>query len=433
MARRLNTRDADFAAAFEALLFAKREVEEDVATGARAIIADVRARGDAALVELTNRFDRAGVTVETLRLSADEIGASVAQVTAERLGAIETAAARIEAYHKRQIPADERFTDEAGAELGWRWTSVDSVGLYVPGGTAAYPSSVLMNAIPARVAGVKRIVMVTPATGGAINPLVLAAARRGGVSEIYRIGGAQAVAALAYGTATIAPVDKIVGPGNAWVAAAKREVFGQVGIDSIAGPSEILVIADNGNDPEWIAADLLSQAEHDVSSQAILITDDAAFADRVAAAAERQLATLPRRDIAARSWNDYGGIIVVEKLGDAPALSDRFAPEHLEIATEGPEALLRLVRHAGAIFLGRHTPEAMGDYIAGPNHVLPTSRTARFSSGLSVLDFMKRTTLLSLSPAAMAKLGPEAIALAQAEGLEAHARSIAARLGRKPE
>jgi histidinol dehydrogenase len=433
MARRLNTRDADFTQKFEELLFAKREVEEDVAAGAKRIIAEVRAHGDAALVELTNKFDRAGVTVETLRLSADEIGASVAQVTAERLAAIETAANRIEAYHRRQIPADERFTDDEGAELGWRWTAVDSVGLYVPGGTAAYPSSVLMNAIPAKVAGVKRIVMVTPATGGAINPLVLAAARRGGVSEIYRIGGAQAVAALAYGTATIQPVDKIVGPGNAWVAAAKREVFGQVGIDSIAGPSEILVIADNRNDPGWIAADLLSQAEHDASSQSILITDDAAFADKVAEAAERQIALLPRRDIAAKSWGDYGGIIVVSGLAEAPALSDRFAPEHLELATEQPEALLKLVRHAGAVFLGRHTPEAMGDYIAGPNHVLPTSRTARFSSGLSVLDFMKRTTLLSLPPAAMAMLGPQALALAEAEGLEAHARSIAARLNRKPE
>ena len=431
MARRLNSRDASFAQDFENLLFAKREVEEDVAAGARAIIADVRKRGDAALVELTNKFDRANVTVETLALSADEIGASVSQVTAERLGAIETAATRIEAYHRRQLPADERFTDEAGAELGWRWTSVDSVGLYVPGGTAVYPSSVLMNAIPAKVAGVKRIVMVTPATGGTINTLVLAAARRGGISEIYRIGGAQAVAALAYGTTTIAPVDKIVGPGNAWVAAAKREVFGQVGIDSIAGPSEILVIADNQNDPDWIAADLLSQAEHDASSQSILITDDAAFADKVAAAAAAQVAILPRRDIAAKSWADYGGIIVVSSLSEAPALSDRFAPEHLEIATAEPEALLAQVRHAGAIFLGRHTPEAMGDYIAGPNHVLPTSRTARFSSGLSVLDFMKRTTILSLTPQAIAELGPEAIALAEAEGLEAHARSIAARLNRK--
>jgi histidinol dehydrogenase len=431
MARRLNSRDASFAQDFENLLFAKREVEEDVAAGARAIIADVRKRGDAALVDLTNKFDRANVTVETLALSADEIGASVGQVTAERLGAIETAATRIEAYHRRQLPADERFTDEAGAELGWRWTSVDSVGLYVPGGTAAYPSSVLMNAIPAKVAGVKRIVMVTPATGGKINPLVLAAARRGGISEIYRVGGAQAVAALAYGTATISPVDKIVGPGNAWVAAAKREVFGQVGIDSIAGPSEILVIADNQNDPEWIAADLLSQAEHDASSQSILITDDAGFADKVAAAAAAQIAILPRRDIAAKSWADYGGIIVVSSLAEAPALSDRFAPEHLEIATAEPESLLAQVRHAGAIFLGRHTPEAMGDYIAGPNHVLPTSRTARFSSGLSVLDFMKRTTILSLTPQAIAELGPEAIALAEAEGLEAHARSIAARLNRK--
>ena len=431
MARRLNSRDADFAEEFEKLLFAKREVEEDVAAGAKRIIAEVRTRGDAALVELTNTYDRANVTVETLALSADEIGASVSAVTAERLGAIETAATRIEAYHKRQLPADERFTDAAGAELGWRWTAVDSVGLYVPGGTAAYPSSVLMNAIPARVAGVKRIVMVTPATDGKINPLVLAAARRGGVSEIYRIGGAQGVAALAYGTGTIAPVDKIVGPGNAWVAAAKREVFGPVGIDSIAGPSEILVIADNQNDPEWIAADLLSQAEHDASSQSILITDDAAFADKVAAAAERQIALLPRKEIAARSWGDYGGIIVVSTLAEAAPLSDRFAPEHLELAVAEPQGLLAQVRHAGAIFLGRHTPEAMGDYIAGPNHVLPTSRTARFSSGLSVLDFMKRTTLLSLPPAAIQALGPDAIALAEAEGLEAHARSIAARLNQR--
>jgi histidinol dehydrogenase len=431
MARRLNTRDAGFAEAFEALLFAKREVEEDVAAGAKRIIADVRARGDAALVELTNKFDRAQVTVETLALSAGEIGAAVEQVSAERLGAIETAAARIEAYHRRQVPEDARFTDDIGAELGWRWTAVDSVGLYVPGGTASYPSSVLMNAIPAKVAGVKRIVMVTPATDGRINPLVLAAARRGGVSEIYRIGGAQAVAALAYGTATIAPVDKIVGPGNAWVAQAKREVFGQVGIDSIAGPSEILVIADNQNDPEWIAADLLSQAEHDASSQSILITDDAAFADQVAAACERQIAVLPRKEIAAKSWGDYGGIIVVSTLAEGVALSDRFAPEHLELAVADPDSLLKLVRHAGAVFLGRYTPEAMGDYIAGPNHVLPTSRTARFSSGLSVLDYMKRTTILSLPPRAMAQLGPDAIALAEAEGLEAHARSISARLNRQ--
>ncbi len=430
MARRLNSKDKNFAADFEALLFAKREVEEDVAAQVKAIIADVRARGDAALVDLTNKFDRANVTLETLKLSAAEIDGALASVTKEQLAAIDTAARRIEFYHKKQIPEDAGFTDDTGAELGWRWTSVDSAGLYVPGGTASYPSSVLMNAIPARVAGVERIVMVTPASGGKINPLVLAAAKRAGITEIYRIGGAQAVAALAYGTERLAAVDKIVGPGNAYVAAAKRKVFGQVGIDSIAGPSEILVIADGQNDPDWIAADLLSQAEHDASSQSILITDDAAFADKVADAAERALAILPRKDIASRSWNDYGGIIVVEKLEEGAGLSDRFAPEHLEIATADPKILLAKVRHAGAIFLGRHTPEAMGDYIAGPNHVLPTSRSARFSSGLSVLDFMKRTTLLSLNDKAIQALGPEAIALAEAEGLEAHARSIAARLNK---
>jgi histidinol dehydrogenase len=431
MVRRLNTKDASFAADFEALLFAKREIEEDVAQVVRGLIADVRQRGDAALVELTNKFDRANITAATLKISAAEIDAALTQVTAEQNAAIEIAAARIESYHRRQLPHDDSFQDETGAILGWRWTAVDSAGLYVPGGTASYPSSVLMNAIPAKVAGVARIVMVTPASGGHLNPLVLAAARRAGVSDIFRIGGAQAVAALAYGTQSIAAVDKIVGPGNAWVAAAKREVFGQVGIDSIAGPSEILVIADAANDPDWIAADLLSQAEHDASSQSILITDDAAFADKVAEAAERALALLPRKEIASRSWADYGGIIVVAKLTDAPALADRFAPEHLEIATVDPAALLALVRHAGAIFLGRHTPEAMGDYIAGPNHVLPTSRSARFSSGLSVLDFMKRTTLLSLDANAMAVLGPPAITLAKAEGLDAHARSIAARLGRE--
>jgi histidinol dehydrogenase len=431
MVRRLNIKDASFAADFEALLFAKREIEEDVAQVVRGLIADVRQRGDAALVELTNKFDRANITAATLKISAAEIDAALTQVTAEQNAAIEIAAARIESYHRRQLPHDDSFQDETGAILGWRWTAVDSAGLYVPGGTASYPSSVLMNAIPAKVAGVARIVMVTPASGGHLNPLVLAAARRAGVSDIFRIGGAQAVAALAYGTQSIAAVDKIVGPGNAWVAAAKREVFGQVGIDSIAGPSEILVIADAANDPDWIAADLLSQAEHDASSQSILITDDAAFADKVAEAAERALALLPRKEIASRSWADYGGIIVVAKLTDAPALADRFAPEHLEIATVDPAALLALVRHAGAIFLGRHTPEAMGDYIAGPNHVLPTSRSARFSSGLSVLDFMKRTTLLSLDANAMAVLGPPAITLAKAEGLDAHARSIAARLGRE--
>ena len=431
MARRLNAGDANFAAEFDKLLFAKREEEKDVAQVVKGIIADVRARGDAALVELTNTFDKANITAQTLKFSAAEIDAALTQVSTAQFEAIETAARRIEAYHKRQLPADERFTDETGAVLGWRWTSVDSVGLYVPGGTASYPSSVLMNAIPAKVAGVKRIVMVTPASGGTINPLVLAAARRAGVSDIYRIGGAQAVAALAYGTQSIKAVDKIVGPGNAYVAAAKREVFGQVGIDSIAGPSEILVIADGQNDPDWIAADLLSQAEHDASSQSILITDDAAFAGCVAAAAEKQIAQLPRKDIAAKSWNDYGAIITVAKLDDAVPLSDAFAPEHLEIATADPEILYAKVRHAGAIFLGRHTPEAMGDYIAGPNHVLPTSRTARFSSGLSVLDYMKRSTVLALDAMSLGAIGPQAVTLAEAEGLQAHARSICVRLNQK--
>ena len=431
MARRLNAADANFAMDFEKLLFAKREEEEDVTQVVRGIIADVRKRGDTALIELTNKFDRANVTRETLKFSVAEIEDALKRISKDQIEAIEIAARRIEAYHRRQLPADERFTDETGAVLGWRWTCVDSVGLYVPGGTASYPSSVLMNAIPAKVAGVGRVVMVTPATGGQINPLVLAAARRAGVTDIYRIGGAQAVAALAYGTQSISAVDKIVGPGNAYVAAAKREVFGQVGIDSIAGPSEILVIADGQNDPEWIAADLLSQAEHDASSQSILITDDAAFADKVAEAALRQIAQLPRKDIASRSWNDYGAIITVAKLDDAVPLADRFAPEHLEIATAAPEILYKKVRHAGAIFLGRHTPEAMGDYIAGPNHVLPTSRTARFSSGLSVLDYMKRTTVLGLDPASLAAIGPAAVTLAQAEGLDAHARSIAVRLNPK--
>jgi len=431
MARRLNASDVAFVQQFQDLLFTKREEEEDVAAVVRGIVADVRKRGDAALVELTNKFDRANVTVETLKISTAEIEAGLSKVSKDQLAAIETAAARIESYHRRQIPQDERFTDDTGAVLGWRWTSLDSVGLYVPGGTASYPSSVLMNAIPAKVAGVARIVMVTPASGGSINPLVLAAAKRAGINDIYRIGGAQAVAALAYGTAKITAVDKIVGPGNAYVAAAKREVFGQVGIDSIAGPSEILVVADGQNDPEWIAADLLSQAEHDPSSQSILITDDAGFADKVAAAAERQIAILPRKDIAGKSWADNGAIILVKTLDDAVPLADAIAAEHLEIATADPDVLLKKVRHAGAIFLGRHTPEAMGDYIAGPNHVLPTSRTARFSSGLSVLDFMKRTTLLGLDAKSMAAIGPDALVLAEAEGLEAHARSIASRLNRK--
>lgn len=431
MARRLSTLDGNFARAFDALLDAKRDSEDDVAASVRSIIADVRARGDAALIDLAARFDRVTLTAQSLRVSEAELDAAEAQCSAEQLQALDLAAARIADYHARQRPQDARYTDDAGTALGWRWTALDSVGLYVPGGTASYPSSVLMNAVPAKVAGVGRIVMVTPASGGAINPLTLAAAKRAGVREIYRVGGAQAIAALAYGTQSIAAVDKIVGPGNGYVAAAKREVFGRVGIDSVAGPSEILVIADGENDADWIAADLLAQAEHDASSQSILITDDAAFADAAAAAVERALALLPRAQIARASWNDFGAIIVVRDLSEAAALSDRIAPEHLELAVADPDALLARVRHAGAIFLGRHTPEAMGDYIAGPNHVLPTARTARFSSGLSLLDFMKRTTLLACTPQAIAELGPPAIALAEAEGLEAHARSIAARLHRE--
>jgi len=425
MARRLDARAQDFESAFQTLLDAKRESDEDVAVSVRAIVADVRARGDVAVKEYTARFDK--VELAALRLREDEIDAAEAQCSREALDALDTAARRIEVYHRRQLPKDESFVDEIGAVLGWRWTPLDSVGLYVPGGTASYPSSVLMNAVPARVAGVARVAMVTPGA----NPLVLAAARRAGVSEIYRIGGAQAVAALAYGTESIAAVDKIVGPGNAYVAAAKREVYGRVGIDSIAGPSEILVVSDGASDPDWIAADLLSQAEHDRSSQSILITDDADFADKVVAAVTRALETLARRDIASASWRDFGAIVLVAKLDDAAALVDRIAPEHLEIATNDPQALAARVRHAGAIFLGRHTPEAMGDYIAGPNHVLPTSRTARFSSGLSVLDFLKRTTLLSLDARALAAIGPQAVTLAGAEGLEAHARSIAVRLDGK--
>ncbi len=433
MRRWLEAKSSDFAGEFEALLGLKRETDDDVSTAVRGIIADVRARGDAALVELSAKFDRVQLTAETLRLSPAEIEAARLECTLHTLRALDVAAKRIEDYHRRQLPADASYTDDTGMRLGWRFTPLDSVGLYVPGGTASYPSSVLMNAIPAVVAGVKRLVMVTPASGGHINPLSIEAARRAGVTEIYRIGGAQAVAALAFGTKTIAPVDKIVGPGNAYVAAAKREVFGTVGIDSVAGPSEILVIADSGNNPDWIAADLLSQAEHDTSAQSILITDSAEFARKVDAALDRAVALLPREKIARASWEHNGAIIVVEKITDAAPLANRIAAEHLELAVEYPEALLPLIRHAGAIFLGRHTPEAMGDYIAGPNHVLPTARTARFSSGLSVLDFVKRTTLLSCTPGAIAVLGPDAIILAESEGLEAHARSVAARLNRTDE
>ena len=431
MAKRLDASAPDFAERFAKLVDAKRDDDEDVSRAVREIIAHVRAEGDAALIELAARFDRASLTLATLRVSAEEIDAAVRGTETKLRDALAFAAARIEAYHRRQLPEDASFTDATGATLGWCWRPLSSVGLYVPGGTASYPSSVLMNAVPARVAGVERVVMVTPPTDGAVNPLTLVAAKIAGVTEIYRVGGAQAIAALCFGTASIKPVDKIVGPGNAYVAAAKREVFGRVGIDSIAGPSEILIVADGANDPAWIAADLLSQAEHDASSQCILITDNAAFADAVAAEVERQLAALPRRAIAGPSWRDHGAIVVVRALADAAALVDAIAPEHLEIATENPRAFFERVRHAGAAFLGRHTPEAIGDYVAGPNHVLPTSRTARFSSGLSTLDFLKRTSVLSCDAEALGVLGPPAIALAEAEGLSAHGRSIAIRMNPK--
>ena len=433
MALRLDMRQADFAARFEDLLGATRDADEDVSRVVKTIIEDVRRDKDAALIALSRRFDGVELTRETLRVSAAEIDAASNGVDKKTIAALELAASRIESYHRRQTPEDVRYTDASGATLGWRWRALESVGLYVPGGTAAYPSSVLMSAVPARVAGVDRIVMVTPASKGAINPLVLVAAKIAGVSEIYRIGGAQSVAALAYGTQTIRPVDKIVGPGNAYVAAAKREVFGRVGIDSIAGPSEICVVADRNNDPSWMAADLLSQAEHDASSQSILITDDPEFADSVAAEVERQISQLPRAKIAGESWRAHGAIIVVRALEDAAALVDALAPEHLEIAADNPEAFFARIRHAGAVFLGRFTPEAMGDYIAGPNHVLPTSRTARFSSGLSLLDFMKRTSVLACAPETLATLGPAAVSLAEAEGLGAHARSISVRFNRRSE
>jgi histidinol dehydrogenase len=431
MARRLNSGDSDFEQRFSALIESARDTEDDVSRAAQEIIADVRARGDSALIELSARFDHVTLTADSLRVKQREIDEAYKHADGEVKSALSLAASRIEAYHQRQVPLDESFADESGARLGWRWTPLSSVGLYVPGGTASYPSSVLMNAVPARVAGVARIVLVTPASGGTINPLTLAAAKLAGVSEIYRVGGAQAVAALAYGTATIAPVDKIVGPGNAYVAAAKRLVFGRVGIDSIAGPSEILVVADGANDPAWIAADLLSQAEHDQSSQSILITDDAEFADKVAVAVDVQLKEMKRREIAEVSWCEHGAIIVVQTLEDAAPLVDQIAPEHLEIATAEPQAFFARVKNAGAVFLGRYSPEAIGDYVAGPNHVLPTSRTARFSSGLSVLDFMKRTSVLSCDAGALSQLGPAALTLAKAEGLGAHGRSIAIRLNKQ--
>lgn len=424
----LDAQAADFEAAFTALLGAKREDSPDVDAVVADIIADVRHRGDAAVIELTAKFDRLELTPETLRFSEEEIDSYCAQVTEEDRTALELAAERVKAYHARQMPSDESWTDESGATLGWRWTPVSAAGLYVPGGLASYPSSVLMNAIPAKVAGVERLAIVVPTPDGVANPLVLLAARLSGVDEVYRIGGAQAVAALAYGTDSIAPVDKITGPGNAFVAAAKRRVFGKVGIDMIAGPSEILVIADKDNNPDWIALDLLSQAEHDESAQSILITDDAAFGQAVADAVDKRLETLERREIAGASWRDFGAVITVADLDQAATLSNRVAPEHLELCAADPDALSEKITHAGAIFLGQYTPEAIGDYVGGPNHVLPTARSARFSSGLSVMDFIKRTTLSKMTPQALKAIGPAAEKLAMSESLEAHGLSVRARL-----
>ena len=431
MAAWLKTADPDFEDRFKALLALKREQATDVNEAVAAIIARVRAEGDRALIELTRKFDDVDLRQAGLKVSQGEIEAARGKVDKKTLAALELAHDRILAHHRRQLPKDDLYRDSLGVELGTRWTPVASAGLYVPGGTASYPSSVLMNALPAKVASVPRIVMVVPALKGALNPLVLVAAELAGVSEIYRVGGAQAIAALAYGTESIPPVVKIVGPGNAYVAAAKRQVFGQVGIDMVAGPSEVVVIADKDNDPAWIASDLLAQAEHDAAAQAILITDDEEFARAVDAAVETELATLPRAATARASWQDFGAIILVRTLDEAPSLSDRLAPEHLEIATADADALALRVRDAGAIFIGRYTPEVIGDYVAGSNHVLPTSRSARYASGLGVLDFMKRSSTLKLDAESLAALGPAAMALAEAEGLDAHRRSVAIRLNRR--
>ncbi len=424
----LSTKDADFDTRLAALLSAKREDAPDVDAVVKGIIEDVRTRGDEAVLELTSKFDRLDLTPETLAFSQAEIDAACDEVSLQDREALELAATRIRAYHERQLPADESWTDEAGAMLGWRWTPVSAAGLYVPGGLASYPSSVLMNAIPAQVAGVKNLVISAPTPDGKTNPLVLLAARLSGVETIYRIGGAQAIAALAFGTRTIAPVDKITGPGNAFVAAAKRQVFGRVGIDMIAGPSEILIIADKDNDPDWVALDLLSQAEHDESAQSILITTDKAFGRAVSDAVDARLETLERRAIAGTSWRENGAIITVPDLATAAKLSNRIAPEHLELCVADVDALSAQITHAGAIFLGQWTPEAIGDYVGGPNHVLPTARSARFSSGLSVLDFMKRTTLARMTPDALRAIGPSAERLARSESLEAHGLSVTARL-----
>ena len=424
----LNINQPDFEVLFQAVLAAKREDSPDVDAVVAEIIADVRMRGDTAVIELTTKFDRLNLTADTLAFSREEILAHCANVPAQERAALELAAERIRAYHARQMPENASWVDASGATLGWRWTPVSAAGLYVPGGLASYPSSVLMNAIPAKVAGVGRLAICVPTPDGMTNSLVLLAAQIAGVDEIYRIGGAQAIAALAYGTETIVPVDKITGPGNAFVAAAKRRVFGKVGIDMIAGPSEILVIADADNDPAWIATDLLSQAEHDESAQSILITDDAAFGDRVISEINLQLKTLTRRDIAAQSWRNFGAVIVVNDMGQATVLSNRLAPEHLELCVVDPDAMAADITHAGAIFLGAWTPEAIGDYVGGPNHVLPTARSARFSSGLSVLDFIKRTTLTKMTPASLAEIGPAAETLANSERLQAHGLSVRARL-----
>ncbi|ESZ34527.1 MULTISPECIES: histidinol dehydrogenase [unclassified Mesorhizobium] len=428
MAITLIQSDAGFEQRFAAFLTTKREVSEDVDTAVRAIIARVRAEGDAALVDYTLKFDKADLNSLGIAVSKDDIAQAYKDADPQTVEALKFARDRIRSHHERQMPKDDRYTDAAGVELGSRWTAIEAVGLYVPGGTASYPSSVLMNAVPARVAGVERIVIVVPAPGGIINPLVLVAADISGVSEIYRVGGAQAIAALAYGTETIRPVAKIVGPGNAYVAAAKRQVFGTVGIDMIAGPSEVLVVADGSNDPDWIAADLLAQAEHDVSAQSILITNDPAFGKAVEQAVERQLLSLPRAETAAASWRDFGAVILVETIEAALPLVDRIAAEHVELAIDDAEGFLARMRNAGAVFLGSHTPEVIGDYVGGSNHVLPTARSARFSSGLSVLDFVKRTSILKLGPEQLRALAPAAIALAKAEGLDAHGRSVAIRL-----
>ena len=428
---RLDSQSPDFSERFRAFLGVKREAAQDVEQSVRHIIDEVRAYGDRALLQLTLEFDRLDLAKVSMRVTQAEIDAAEQSCNGEALAALKLARDRIEAYHLRQKPSDDRFTDSVGVEMGAKWTAIEAVGLYVPGGTAAYPSSVLMNAVPAKVAGCQRLVMVVPAPDGKLSPLVLAAAKLAGVHEIYRIGGAQAIAALAYGTETIQPVAKIVGPGNAYVAAAKRLVFGQVGIDMIAGPSEVLILADKTGNADWIAADLLAQAEHDASAQSILITDGATLAAQVEKAVDAQLKTLPRAEIAGASWRDFGAIITVPKLADAISLIDRLAPEHLEIAAENAEALVSKIRNAGAIFIGAHTPEAIGDYVAGSNHVLPTARSARFSSGLGVLDFMKRTSLLKCGPDQLRALGPAVIALGEAEGLSAHARSVAIRLNRK--